>query len=315
MNAAQLTGQGFGKVILLGEHSVVYGRPALAAGLARGCTARAAVAESDSLSVEPWGVTVHAAREESDADRELLRRGFLALCERCRPERPGLAVSANMEIPGGAGLGGSAALSVAVIRAMDDALGTPRSDEDALAASLAWERVFHGNPSGIDSAMALGGGLQLYSRGQTGPSLQPVRASRGLHLVIGNSAEHGSTKAMVASVAWQHAQDSAKAEQIFDAIAALVLDAKSALEAGDHVRLGELMNANQTWLDALRLSTERLDRMCGLAREAGALGAKLTGGGGGGCMIALARDAAATESIVRALSDAGYQAFGVEVRA
>lgn len=271
--------------------------------------------------MEPWGVRVSAAQPEADPERENLRRGFAVVCERLDARwrslgralpRPALQVLASMGIPGGAGLGGSAALSVAVIRAMDTALDAPQDPEAIVESSLAWERVFHGNPSGVDSAMAVYGGLALYVRGQP---LTRLRAARSLSLVIGNSGEHGSTKLTVASVARQHQSDPAKAERIFDAIAALVNNARTALETGDHARLGQLMDLNQTLLNSLMLSTTRLEQMCQLSREAGALGAKLTGGGGGGCMIALATDAAASERIVRALSDAGYAAFGVEVSA
>ena len=320
MSTVEGRGQGHGKIILLGEHSVVYGRPAIAAGLAAGCNATARSGPVDSLTVEPWSVRVEAARPEADPERELLRRGFAVVCELAservrasgRCERQALELHAQMQIPGGAGLGGSAALSVAVIRALADALGYALTDPEVVEASLAWERVFHGNPSGIDSAMAVTGGLSLYVRGQP---LARVSAARGLHLVIGNSGEHGSTKAMVESVARQHARDPGKAEQVFDAIAALVNNARAALTAGDHARLGQLMDLNQTLLTSLLLSTAKLEQMCQLARSAGALGAKLTGGGGGGCMIALAADATATLPIVRALSDAGFTAFAVEVSA
>jgi mevalonate kinase len=315
-------GKGHGKVILLGEHSVVYGRPAISAGLGRGCGARAERGQpgaGDTLSVEPWGVSVHAAQAENDPDRELLRRGFAVLCEaldarwrglgRALP-RPSVRVHATMEIPGGAGLGGSAALSVAVVRAIDAVLDTPQDSEALVAASIAWERVFHGNPSGVDSAMAVHGGLARYVRGQP---LTHVRGGKPLQLVVGNSGEHGSTKSTVASVARQHARDPIKTEQIFDAVASLVNNAQSALEAGEHTRLGQLMDLNQKLLNSLLLSTTKLEEMCQIARGAGALGAKLTGGGGGGCMIALAADVTGSERIARALSDAGFAAFAVEV--
>jgi mevalonate kinase len=303
-------GHGHGKIILLGEHSVVYGRPAIAAGLPRGCSAQAERAAEDSLVVEPWGVRISPRQEESEPDRELLRRAFIALCERLGPERAPLAVQASMQIPGGAGLGGSAALSVAILRAADACLGLSRSALDVIEASLAWERVFHGNPSGIDSALATHGGLALYRRGEP---LQALRAGRPLQLVVANSGEHGSTKLMVESVARQHARDPVKADQIFDAISSLVQNAKSELEAGDHARLGQLMDLNHTLLNTLMLSTNTLEEMCRIARGSGALGAKLTGGGGGGCIIALGRDAAAAETIASALQSAGYAAFSVEV--
>jgi mevalonate kinase len=94
-----------------------------------------------------------------------------------------------------------------------------------------------------------------------------------------------------------------------------VASAESALASGDHTSLGPLLDENQRFLVELRLSTDKLDGMCQLARAAGALGAKLTGGGGGGCMLALARDAAAAQHVSNALSAAGHAAFVVEVSA
>lgn len=305
-----LCGQGHGKVILLGEHSVVFGRPAIAAGMALGCDASAQIAERDSLTVEPWNVTVQPDRPAADPNAEQLRRAFGVLLGRCRSERPAIAVHARMQIPGGAGLGGSAALSVAVLRAIDALLEVTRADQDQIDASIAWEQVFHGNPSGIDSAMAVRGGLAWYVRGQP---LAPLHARRALCLVVANSGGHGSTKATVGRVGELHAADPAATGQRFDHIAALVHSAKAALETGDHAHLGELMNENQVHLQALEVSTPKLEQMCELARRAGALGAKLTGGGGGGCMIALAHDQTASERIAAALSSAGYVAFVVEV--
>lgn len=303
-------GQGHGKVILLGEHSVVYGRPALAAAIARGCRASAQSSDVDTLSVEPWGVRLRVDLPESDHDREMLRTAFATLCAHYPAPRQALWVHAQMEIPGGAGLGGSAALSVAVTRALEQALGVSSSPEQLVEASLAWERVFHGNPSGVDSTMAVCGGLALYRKGE---ALVPVRLGRDLVLVVGHCGEPGSTKAMVESVARQHARDREKTEQIFDAIGALVNNAKSALERGEHARLGQLLDLNQQLLNTLLLSTSKLEEMCKITRGAGALGAKLTGGGGGGSMIALAPDKAQAEPIAQALRDRGYDAFVVEV--
>jgi mevalonate kinase len=305
--------KGHGKVILLGEHSVVYGRPAIAVGIARGCSAEAEFGSVDTLAVEPWGVQIEAGRPEADPEREQLRRAFAKICERyaspSSARRP-LVVHARMEIPGGAGLGGSAALSVAVLRAMDARLGLDPGPDELLAASLAWEGVYHGNPSGIDSALAIRGGLALYRRGEP---LAAIRVRRALCLVVANSGEHGSTKDMVESVARQHAREPIKTEQTFDAIEALVLNAKSALEDGDHASLGQLMDMNQALLNTLVLSTSKLEEICQTARKAGALGAKLTGGGGGGCAIAVAHDSEHAQPIVRALGDKGYDSFVVEV--
>jgi len=98
-------------------------------------------------------------------------------------------------------------------------------------------------------------------------------------------------------------------EEIFDGVEAIVRNGARALEEGNLSHLGQLMSLNQQLLNALLLSTTRLERMCTLAREAGALGAKLTGGGGGGCMIALAQDAEAAAAIAAALEAGGFEAF------
>lgn len=300
-------GTGHGKIILLGEHSVVYGRPALAAAIPRGCHATAERASERVLTVAPWGVSVCAERAEDDAGREQLRRAFSVICENY-PEK--LAVSAVMEIPGRSGLGGSAALSVAVIRACDATLGIERTLEDVIAMSIAWERVFHGNPSGVDSAMAARGGLALYRKGEP---VEPRAVARPAWFAVGHSGEHGETKTTVASVARQHEANRQVMEDNFDAIAALVSNGATALARGELTAFGQLMDLNQHLLSSMLLSTSKLEHMCKKTRAAGALGAKLTGGGGGGCMIALGRDEEHARELTQVLSRLGYTSFVVEV--
>jgi mevalonate kinase len=301
-------GIGHGKIILLGEHSVVYGRPALAAAIARGCRATAVPAEEASLAVEPWGVRVFAQRSEENAQRELLRRAFETISKSYAVP---LAVSARLDIPGGAGLGGSAALGVAVIRACDAAVGVSRDDGAIIALSLEWERVFHGTPSGVDNAMATRGGVALYRKEHP---LSLVAAQRGLALAVAHSGEPGMTKETVAGVRRQYERNPSMLDGTFDAIEALVLNARTALERGELARLGQCMDLNQRLLSGLMVSTTKLEEMCRNARDkSGALGAKLTGGGGGGCMIALGRDAAHAGEIAAMFRTDGYESFVVEV--
>jgi mevalonate kinase len=172
--------------------------------------------------------------------------------------------------------------------------------------------VFHGNPSGIDSAMAAAGGVALYRKGQP---LEALTLARKLTLVVGDSGAPSSTHETVASVARQHAQNPAKLDQIFEGIEALVMNAKAALQTGEAGRLGQLMTLNQKLLSAMLLSTTALEEMCHAAERAGALGAKLTGGGGGGCMIALVEHADQAAGVLEALQALGRQAFVTEVSA
>ncbi|MGD8860031.1 MAG: mevalonate kinase [Myxococcales bacterium] len=302
-------GFGHGKVILFGEHAVVHGRPALAAALSLGAEAEAVPAAEASLEVSPWGVRLRADEPGPDGKTEMLRRAYRALLEGYEPW-PRMAVRARLSVPGGAGLGGSAALSVAIVRALDAALGIERSDHAVGELAQRAERVFHGNPSGVDAAMAAHGGVGLFRKGE---GIRPVRLSRPLPLVVGYSGEHGSTKQTVASVGRQLQRDPKKVEQIFDGMEAIVNNGKLAVETGALSDLGQLMVLNQRLLASLLLSTPRLEEMCAAAIDAGALGAKLTGGGGGGCMIAMCESEEAAQPVLAALKAQDREAFYAEV--
>jgi mevalonate kinase len=297
-------GFGRGKVILLGEHAVVHGYPAIAAGIERGVHAEASPARHDLLRLEPWGLEI-TPDEGSD---EPLSRAFAAILEEY-VDRPALDVEARVDLPAGAGLGCSAAIGVAVLDAIDQALGRNRSRAKLGDAALRWERVFHGDPSGVDNAMSALGGVALFRRGQP---LEPLHSNKTLHLVIGHSGESASTKEMVASVKRQLEQEPARVTRTFEGIETLVRNAKLAIESGNLIALGQLLDLNHTLLSSLMLCTTKLDAMCQTAREAGALGAKMTGGGGGGCMFALAPKRDEAERLREVL---GHEAFVAEVTA
>jgi len=303
-----------GKIILLGEHGVVYGRPALAAALDRGVAATGELAERAQLDIEPWGV--HVERGASEPRRapgaESLARAFGALLDGYGEPTPAVHVRADVALPGGAGLGCSAALGVAVLRAIDEALGHARTDDETAQASLAWERVFHGNPSGVDSTMAACGGVAVFTKGEP---LERVRVRRPLVVVVGDSEEPSATKSMVESVARQRERAPERIDKTFDGMTALVRNGRLAVEHGDVAELGKLMDLNQALLNALMVSTARLEEMCAAARAAGARGAKLTGAGGGGCMIALVDDRTIAERVRRELISLGRGAFVTEVGA
>jgi mevalonate kinase len=301
---------GRGKVILLGEHGVVNDRPALAAALGRGAQAQAEPWPCAHLEVEPWGVAFDAHVEQADPRTESLRKAFGALLDGYGA-RPNARVRVQLSIPGAAGLGGSAALSVAVVRALDELQGQQRTPAAVAEAALAAERVFHGNPSGIDTAMAAGSGVALFRRGQP---LEPVALSRSLTLVIAHSGELGRTVVSVESVRQQRERNPRKVDEIFDGMEALVRNARSALESGELARVGQLMTLNQKLLNTLMLSTQKLEAMCKDAEKSGALGAKLTGGGGGGCMIALCAGPELSGPVLDALRAHDSDAFPVEVQ-
>ncbi len=318
-----------GKVILLGEHAVVYGVPALAVGIERGARAwiderrpGLSTAPGDSTSpraqhrlrIRDWNVDVAATEPGHD-----LARAFAAvldvIAEAARAaglptpfEREAITVVAESDLPPGAGLGCSAALGVAIARAL-----APGSSPDALGdAVMAWERVFHGSPSGIDGAVAARGGCVLFQRGQR---LETIRSKASLTLCIGHTGISSSTKTMVEAVAALRERRPQVVQQAFDGITSLTRNARLALEAGDRFALGRLLDLNQMLLSGLFVSTEEIERLCSSARTAGALGAKLTGAGGGGCVVALVPGAAVGERVLEAWKVEGFDGFMTRVAA
>jgi mevalonate kinase len=275
-------GEANGKVILLGEHAVVYGSPALAVGIDRGAHAEAELDDPEGASSLALGDrTVSPDRDAADD----LARAFAALLEASSAPQAGVRVSARSDLPPGGGLGCSAALGVSIARAVLGLRGPPR-DEDVLAAATAWERIYHGNPSGIDTAAAARGGCLVYAR-DAEPRVRPFEPKAEIALCIGWTGAGSSTKAMVDTVARLSERRPEVVARAVEGIASLVRNAALAVEAGDVQALGKLMDLNQMILAGLMVSNEPIEAMCELARRAGALGAKLTGAGGGGSVIAL----------------------------
>ena len=222
-----------------------------------------------------------------------------------------VTVEASAELPPGGGLGCSAALGVAVARALD-----ANASAEAIALRVnAWERVFHGNPSGIDAAVASLGGCVAFQRGDAGPTIERVRVPAAMNLCIGHSGQASSTKSMVEAVARMRERRPEITQKTFDAIHTLVKNARLAVVDHDLRAIGQLLDLNQMLLSGLFLSTPEIEQMCATARAAGALGAKLTGAGGGGCVVALVVDAARGADVLAAWKAEGYDGFVATVQA
>jgi mevalonate kinase len=298
----------FGKVILLGEHAVVYGHPALCGALADGVTVESAPGRG-TLRIPQWDVALDAA--DPMRDGHAVGRAYLALRGRL-----GLGLSSPVDltvhfaVPTGAGLGSSAAMAVAVARALvaaHDLTVTPALIADA---AMAAEQVIHGKPSGLDHTVALEGGFGLFTRAR---GLTAIAAREPVRLVIGHTGRERDTKGRVARVAELLAEREGEVRERFQAIEKLVQKGRAAVEGGSYGELGAAMNENQAHLRALDVSCPEIAALCRAAIAAGAAGAKLTGGGGGGCVIALAPGR--ETDVQRAWERAGHRAFVTTVGA
>jgi mevalonate kinase len=301
-----------GKVILLGEHAVVHGQPAIAlASAPYGAEVTAARREgpATTLQIEPWGVHVDTGEADHPAHADLQRA--LRIARAFYKDELEVAIEASVSLPGGAGMGSSAALGVAMLRALDDVRGLSRPQEELFERSLALEKVFHGNPSGVDNALATYGGIALFKRGSP---LTNVLPKRPVKLVVSYSGPAPSTQYMVDSVARQFRSDPERVGGLFEAIGSIVRDGKDALEHGELEKLGRLMDHNHQLLTSLMLSTATLEEMIDAAMAAGALGAKVTGAGGGGCMVALVADDAGRQKVGDALRALGKPVYELETK-
>jgi mevalonate kinase len=287
-----------GKLILLGEHAVVYGVPAIAVGISAGVTAEAALAESSSLAL---GELRAAAADDSE-----LGRAFSALLRAL--SAPPVRVEVTLGMPVGSGLGASAAIGVAIAKSVLECQGEPPLEARVLEAAGAWENVFHGSASGIDAAAAFHGGCLWFRKGE---GVSPIPLGADLSLCVALAGPPASTRLMVESVARLRARRTELVDKSLDGIRSLVENARLAIAAGDVRSLGKLMDLNQMILSGLFVSTDEIESACEAARSAGALGAKLTGAGGGGAVVALVEDD--PEPVLAAFGGLGLKCFAARV--
>ncbi len=302
-------GVGFGKIILLGEHAVVHGRHAI--GCPVPLTIRAIVEDGDrgvELLIPRWGVEYQLAKPPEQ--RRSFEQAAGIILDKLGLANRKMRIEVFPDVPRSMGLGGSAALAVAIVRALDLHFHLGLSDAEVNALAFLSEQNAHGQPSGIDNTLATYGKPLVYRRGNP-PLVELLNMPAPLSIVVGMTRTEGLTARTVANVADARQRNPRLYEKIFDDIDGLVLQAVSAIQDNDVTTLGDLMNINQGLLNALQVSTPELERLINVARDAGAAGAKLTGGGGGGAMIALCRDAATTADVQQAIEQQGFRTLVV----
>jgi mevalonate kinase len=277
----------------------VYGTTAVAVPLALGVTARAERSRACVLDVPA---------DIRGATRHRLLRAFSGAADAAG--RPAVRVSLESTLPMSLGLGSSAAVAVAISAVLLQA-SRGRSFSHARLLSLAggMEVVFHGTPSGVDHACSALGRPIRFRRLSAGraPVVRPLALRRPLELLVAIAGPRGPTRDTVAALRKRQLRWPARYRRLFAEVGRVAEDGVRAAEAGDLEALGDAMNVNHGLLAALGVSSPALDGMVGFLREAGALGAKLTGAGGqGGAVVGLFRDGRAAQ---RKLARAGVAAF------
>jgi len=299
-------GSGKGKAILFGEHFVVYGFPALAAGIASETTAKITRVRSigwklvDNRPAMPGYKEKKYEEQKASIENILNHLGI-------DTTKLGFQIDLEGDLVCASGIGASAASCVAIVRALSDEFNLDLDDEQINAAAYIGEKGYHGTPSGLDNTASTYGGLVWFERDLSGgtPKFESLKLEKPMHLVIASTGITASTKVVVGDVRAKKDADPAWFEQMSEEYTKLVHDAKDALLKLDADKVGALMNRNHELLQQLTVSCRELDVLVTIARENGAIGAKMTGTGRGGNMIALAPDKATLNQIAAALEKEG----------
>ena len=302
-SAREGQGRTWAKAILLGEHSVVYGHPAVAVPLHDLHMRASAKPTTGPSTLSSLGY--HGPMDDSGPRFACVVRAFEAAREFADCREQSFEITTHSDFPHERGLGSSAAAAGAVIRAILDARQREATPAELFDLTQLAEQVAHGRPSGLDAAATSSPSPIRFQGGEMRPISQHIDDA---HLVIADSGVHGSTREAVGGLRRRYEADTAAVGPLIDSLGTLTQTAITALRDGDAPTLGAAMNQGHTTLRELGLSLPILDQLTDAARQAGALGAKLTGGGLGGCMIALADSVNSAEQVSSALRHAGAPA-------
>jgi mevalonate kinase len=290
-----------GKIILFGEHAVVYGRPALAVPVTQ---VHADVDVSDGSRTGIWihapDVNLHAELTSLPSDHPVAAAIRIVFSRLSISPFPPLEIKITSTIPVASGLGSGAAVTVALLRALSSFIFHPLSLEEVNFLAYEIEKLYHGTPSGIDNTVVTYARPVYFVRGQP---IETFKVGAPFTLVIADTGIPAPTKESVGDVRKLWEADKPRWERVFDEIGEIVQNAKEKIENGEWQSLGALMDANHALLQRLTVSSPELDHLTEIARQSGADGAKLSGGGRGGNLIALvASDRAAhvAESLLSA---------------
>ncbi|MCB9008699.1 MAG: mevalonate kinase [Ardenticatenaceae bacterium] len=240
-----------GKIILFGEHAVVYGRPAIAAPISQ-LRAKATVTHSSSNNcyiIAP-DLERHDRLQDLPDDDALALAARLVLDAAQIHQIPDVTIRVNSQIPIASGMGSGAAIAAAIIRALAQHLNRPDLQSNEMVSALTYEveKIHHGTPSGIDNTVVAYEQPIYFVRQSPKNQIEPFRVAVPLRFVVADTGVRSSTKVAVGDVRRQYNQQPAKFSRIFDECGRIAQAARQAIEAGDVTKVGQLMTENHTWL-------------------------------------------------------------------
>lgn len=302
------TGKGFGKVILFGEHFVVHGIP--------GIVSATDLATVSNVMKGHSGIAVKDERKgtEGYSEKKKLQQqeSIESMLDMMGIKERSFEIYLGGDLPVFSGIGASAASSVAIARAMASELKLNFSDEKINQIAYEAEKAYAGTPSGIDNTAATYGGLLWFKKGEPN-TVERIKVKKPFEIVLCNTGVVADTKAAVEGVRERKNKNPQKYNPIFQKAEKLVYEARKAIESSDLSRVGKLMDENHMFLQEIEVSCKELDYLVKLAKKNGAMGAKLTGGGLGGCMVALTPGKQVQDRVANAMENEGFQLLKLKV--
>jgi mevalonate kinase len=291
-----------GKLILFGEHFVVYGLPAIATAIESRTMAEVKRAEKFSLldnRPETPGYKKEKHGQQSDSIQRMLKAMGL--------EGKKVRIVLGGDLVAASGVGASGASCAAIAAALNEEYGLGLDRDGINDVAYEGEKGYHGVPSGIDNCCSTYGGFIHFRKGlKTGKNIvRQLHSKAPLSIVVGNSGLTSNTTKIVGDVRAKKEKDPEKFQKIFDNYSKIAEEATISVEKGDLMKTGLLMNMNHLLLEEIGVSCDELEELIDLASRNGALGAKLTGTGRGGLMIALVTGEAGSR-VASAIKKAGF---------
>jgi mevalonate kinase len=301
-------GIGFGKVILFNEHFVVYGLPAIASAIGAKTTALVERRPGSGVELKDERPETKGYKAEKFGQQKESLDLMLKLMN-IDTTKTAFKVTLGGDLLAASGVGASAASCAAIARAFSQELGLNYSDNRVNEVAYEGEKGYHGTPSGIDNTAATYGGLIWYRREGSSQLMERMKLKRPVEIVMGNTGLVADTKVVVGGVKERKENEPDKYARIFESAKQLAHNARRQLEAFNLDRVGSYMNENHELLQQIEVSCPELDMLVDLARDNGALGAKMTGTGRGGYMVALTPGRDLQERVAQAIENKGFQAL------
>jgi mevalonate kinase len=298
-------GIGFGKAILFNEHFVVYGIPAIVSAIGKYTVARIESFDTAYYKIDDKReATPNYKDDKLEQQKDSLNRIFKAL--NIDLSKKGVNIELAGSLYAASGIGASAASCVAIARALSEYYNLNLSDEEINNVAFEGEKGYHGTPSGIDNTASTFGGLIWFEKSEP-VIMDKITLANPIEIVMGNTGKVANTAEAVAGVKERKEKFPDKYQSIFDRARNIAFLARRAFQDEDLVEIGKLMNENHKLLQQIEVSSKELDFLVNVARKYGALGAKLTGGGLGGNMIALTPGKDLQDKVATAIEKEGFQ--------